>query len=464
MQGKALTRGTPWKAIMTFAVPIMVGNILQQLYNTVDTIVVGNFDSQAALSAIGTTVFLVNLYLAIAQGFSTGAGVIVAKQFGANDEKGLKRSAYTSLFLMLGMGGGATIIGLMTSRSILTHIIHVPAPLLDMADAYFKIYAVGMVFQFGYNIIAALLRGVGDSKATLYFLVVSSILNVALDLLFVGGFHWSVAGAAIATTISQICACAVSLTYMWRKYPLFRFHHKGQRFEPAIARKVLRTGAPMALQQAIVSCGFMFIQRLVNSFGAAMTASFTVANRIENYLLVPAIALQNTLSTYTAQNLGAGRMDRINLGLRQTLLIACSITILLSIGGYVFAAQIITLFGIEGQAFAYCLQHIRFSAFAFVLFAAYFPCLGMFQGVGEGYFATVISSLVLASRIFFAYLLRLIPSIDYAAIWLCEPIAWIIAGTVNCAHLLSGKWREKGHVHASALTLPESQPDPSANR
>jgi len=443
MNGKSLTKGTPWKLVLAFALPIMAGNLLQQLYNTADTIIVGNFESEAALSAVGTCNGLTMLFLSLAQGFSIGAGVIAAQLFGARKTEELRKRAGTSIILLTAMGIIVSIIGVISCRFILKYILSVPDSLLDMAATYFSIYALGLAFQFGYNIIAALLRSVGDSKAALYFLLISSIVNVALDMLFVAVFHWGVAGAAIATVISQLASCAASFLYIYKKYPLFRFKRKEISFDKKIAGEVLRTGAPMAIQQAIISCGFFFLQRHVNSYGEYMTASFTVAIRIESYMLLPTGALQNTMVTYCGQNIGAGKIDRITKGIKHTLILALTITFILSFFLFTFSKQIIGLFGINGQSLIYCTQHIRSMSFGYLVFAAYFPCLGLFQGVGRGFFATLLSTIALGVRVLFAYTLCYIPFIGYASIWWCQPLGWLIAAIVNYIYFFKGKWKHK---------------------
>lgn len=206
---KDMTRGTPWKLIVQFALPIMAGNLLQQLYNTADTIIVGNFNGQQALSAVGSCASLTALFTALAIGFSIGAGVLVSQYFGANRLEELRRYAASSIVLMLLLGLLMSVIGLFSAELLLARFLGTPQDLLPQATLYFTIYAAGLVFQFGYNIAAAILRALGDSKATLYFLLVSSVLNVALDLLFVAAFRMGVSGAAIATVISQIVSCVV---------------------------------------------------------------------------------------------------------------------------------------------------------------------------------------------------------------------------------------------------------------
>lgn len=447
MDGKTLTEGKPWRLILAFTLPIIAGNALQQLYNTADMIIVGNFDSEAALSAVGTTACLTMLFIALAQGFSAGAGVITAQLFGAGRTDELRKNTCTSILLLTGMGIIASIIGFFSCGAVLKHILLVPDSLLDMAVTYFKIYALGLIFQFGYNIIAALLRSVGDSKATLYFLLIASMVNIVLDLLFVAVFQWGVTGAAIATDISQLCTCVAGILYMRKKYPLFRWGLKEFKFDKKIAVNVLRIGFPMAFQQAIVSCGFLFIQRAVNGYGEYMTASFSVEQRLENYLLMPAIAFQTAMATYSAQNIGAGKIKRIKVGLKQTLVLCLSITLCFSVIAFLLPGQIIGLFGIDGQSMVYCIQHLRSMAFGLLLFAAYFPFLGVFQGVGDGFYSTLVSTVALGCRVLFTYTLCFIPLFGYTSLWWSQLLGWLIAGVTTYTHYFRGKWKSnKSHA------------------
>ena len=224
----------------------MAGNLLQQLYNTADTIIVGNFNGQQALSAVGACASLTVLFTALAIGFSIGAGVLISQYFGASRERELRQYAATAIVLMLAMGLFMSLAGVVSARFLLERVLGTPEALLPMTLLYFRIYAAGLVFQFGYNIAAALLRALGDSKATLYFLLVSSILNVVLDLAFVAGRGLGVAGAAVATVISQIASCVIGFAYMHRKYALLRFSLRELRLDVKTAGRILQVGAPMA--------------------------------------------------------------------------------------------------------------------------------------------------------------------------------------------------------------------------
>ena len=443
---KDLTRGTPWKLIVQFALPIMLGNLLQQLYNTADTIIVGNFEGQQALSSVGACASLTILFTALALGFSIGAGVLISQYFGAGRMQELRRYAATSIVLMLAMGLVMSVIGLLSAELLLRGFLGTPESLLPQSVLYFRIYAAGLVFQFGYNIAAALLRALGDSRATLYFLLVSSVLNVVLDLLFVAVCGMGVAGAAIATVISQLASCVIGFWYMYRKYELLRFSARELRLEPAVAGRILRVGLPMALQQSIVSCGFLFLQKLVNYYGERMIASYTVASRMENILMIPIFGIQSTMATYAGQNMGAKLPERVSRGLGQGVLVSLFMTLVLCAGQIVGISLIIGAFRLDEAAAEICRQHLFASAVAIPIFAVYFPANGMFQGVGEGFHATFYALMALGLRVVFAYGLHKTAAFGYTAIWWSQAMAWTLTLIVCYAHFFRGKWKEKSLI------------------
>lgn len=248
-----MTEGAPWKHIVRFALPVLLGSLLQQLYNTVDAIVVGNFAGEASLSAVGTTGSFAFLFLAIAMGFSAGNGVVVAQHYGAKDEVQVRQNASTGILFLMALGVIFGLLGFIVARPAFTHIVNVPDSYLGLTLQYFRIYALGLVFQYGYNIFSSILRAVGDSAATLYFLLIASVLNILLDLLFVAVFHWGVAGAAIATVIAQAASFVAAYIYMTRKYPVFRFRLSDYHWNRYIIRRTVSIGFPISLQLMIVS-------------------------------------------------------------------------------------------------------------------------------------------------------------------------------------------------------------------
>ncbi|MCQ2451951.1 MAG: MATE family efflux transporter [Oscillospiraceae bacterium] len=446
MKDLRMTEGAPWKHTLRFAMPVLAGSILQQLYNTVDTIVVGNFAGQSSLSAVGTTGTFSFLFLAIALGFSSGSGVIAAQRYGAGDIDGVRKTASTGILMMLGMGLISMVLAMVLARPAFVHFINVPAEILDKSMTYFLVFATGMIFQFAYNIFSSLLRAVGDSAATLYFLLISSIINVIMDLLFVAVFKWGVAGAAAATVLSQVAAAAAAYIYMTRKYPVFRFKLKEYSWSGDIAGQTIKIGFPIALQTAIVSIGLTFIQRAVNGFGENMTASFTVAMRIEMYLNLPGNAFQTTLATYTGQNIGAGRMDRVRKGLWQTISISMGITLLVSLCIRIFSPQLIQIFGLSEQAADYCMRHLAATAFVNLLLNGYFPVFGVFQGSNHVLPSALIAFVVLAVRVIVTFLFRYSPIFGVTIIWWNGLFGFGLGFLITWIYFFSGKWEKNAVI------------------
>lgn len=438
---KDMTAGPPWKMILAFSLPIMAGNLLQQLYHTADTLIVGNTEGETALSAVGACASLTELFTALAIGFSIGAGVLIAQYCGAHREEMLRRYASTAILFLVGMGVVVSLFGVAAGEYILKNLLNVPAPMLELSILYFRIYALGLVFQFGYNIFAAILQAVGDSKATLYFLVISSAVNILLDLWFVR--LWGVAGAAAATVISQLCACAAGGIYMGRKYEILHFSLRELRFEKEKACDVLRVGMPMALQYTVMHFGILILQRLVNSYGQAMIASFTVAVRLQGWITIPVKGLQTTMTTFAGQNVGAGERGRLPLGLWQSIGMSVGITMILAAAVYGFMGSIVQGFGIDAEAEQICLRHLRVMIPSVLMYAAYFPMNGMFQGVGDGVHASAYALLALTLRILFSYTLSTLEFWGYTAIWWSETYAWIIVITVYYVYYFRGKWKNK---------------------
>jgi putative MATE family efflux protein len=435
-----MTKGTPWVHILKFSMPVLLGLLLQQLYNTVDAIVVGRFAGEASLSAVGTTGSFSYLFLAIATGFAAGCGVIIAQYFGAENEKQVKESAGTGIFFLMILGVATSALSIIISRPAYVHLIHVPNDYLELTLVYFRIYSLGLIFQFGYNIFSSVLRAIGDSAATLYFLLISSVINIVLDVIFVAVFSWGVAGAAVATVISQAASFIAAYFYMIKKYPIFRFTLSDYKWNTKIILKTIKIGLPMTLQLAVISIGLTLIQRAVNEFGQVMTASFTVGQRMEMYLNLPCNAFQTTLATYTGQNIGAGRIDRVKQGAKQTVLISLLITVIISIIVWSLADNIIELFGLGPEAAGYCLEHIRAVALINIVLSVYVPIFGLFQGAGYSILPMIVASCALFVRVSVTYLFRYSSFLGYSIVWWNGIFGFGIGFMVTWTFYLSGLW------------------------
>lgn len=442
-----MTVGTEWKKILLFALPIMAGQFLQQLYNTVDGIVVGNFVSEAALGAVGACTSLAFLFLAFSNGFGMGCGVMISQLFGAGRMDDVRRAVATGLILLGGMGFIAMLAGYFGADWLVSHVLNLKQEALaKTAVSYFSIYALGMVFQFLYNCVASILRAVGDSKATLYFLCVSAVMNLVLDILFVAGFHWGVAGAAVATVLSQIACVLVCFVYMFAKYPMFRFAKGEFRFDLRLGLLCLKLGAPMSLQQAIVSCGNVVMQRLVNHFGETTMAAFTCGLRIENYCMIPALGFNSAMSMFTGQNIGAGKLDRIERGWRSAVKLSLLVTLVIATALFAGAYPLSALFGVDGEAQLQAVDYIRFVSYMMLIFTVYLTTNGVVQGSGDALYASICSFSTLGVRVALAYTLVFFFDFDYHVLWRCIPVGWVFAAILALHYFLTGKWKNKSVI------------------
>ncbi len=441
-----ITQGREWTQILLFSIPLMLGNLLQQLYNTVDGIVVGNFVSEASLAAIGSCAELAMVFLAIAMGMSNGSAILIAQLFGAKQMEKLRRAESTILILLLGIGVAMTLFGFFCARWLLRHFLNIAIDeVLDLAVTYFRIYALGLIFQYMYNCVAAILRSIGDSRATLYFLTVTVVMNLILDLVFVIVFHWGIAGAAAATVIAQFICVTVSIVYMFKKYELLRLDRKSFVFDREFCRTGLKMGVPTTIQQGIISFGNVFMQRLVNTFGAATMSAFFVGGRIMSFIFLPCQAFHMGMATFAGQNVGAGKYDRVKRGLRGIMLCGIALCLLIGLAAYLLAPTLAALFGVEGEALRQSVQYMRVTAFLVWLMACYLPITGTLQGTGDIVMSTTCTLCCFVMRLASAHILAAL-GVGCVCIWISQPISWMTALIIGGVRFLSGKWRTKSLV------------------
>ena len=446
MKTRKMTTGTPWVHILRFALPVLASSLLQQLYQTVDTIIVGRYAGEASLAAVGTTGSIFFFFLAVAIGLSGGNGVVVAQFYGAGDEKNVRRAASTGMIFMLILGVIITLFSLVLARPLFTHVVSVPGSFLHLTLLYFGWIAAGIIFICGYNIVSSILRAVGDSAASMYFLLITSVVNVVLDYLFVAVFHWGVTGAAVATVISQIAAFVSAYVYMTVRYPLFRFKIRDFTWDSSLAKHTVRIGFPIALQMMLISIGLTFIQRAVNSFGQTMTASFTVGHRIELYMNMPATAFHTTMATYTGQNIGAGKPSRVKKGVRQTFVLCLGMTLIISAAVWFSADRIIGLFGLTSQAAVYCTEHLHAIALINIILSLYIPLFGVFQGTNHALVPALVAVFAWAVRIAVIFIFKGSNVMGYSIVWWNGAFGFTLGCIITWTYYLSGRWQKNARV------------------
>ena len=447
MAGSMTQGGHEGRQIFWFTLPIIAGNLLQQLYQIVDGAIVGNYVGQDALSAVGTCGPLTILFLALAMGMSNGCSVMVSQFFGARKTDQLRRAVSTCLILLGGMGAAFSAAGAAGARFLLVQVVNVPAQVLGDALLYFRICCAGLFFSFLYNITAAILRAMGDSKATLCFLLISAVSNIVLDLLFVAVLSWDIAGAAAATVLAQALAAAASMVYMHRRHELLRFSPRTLRFYPEMGKLGLRLGVPTAVQQAVVSCGLIAIQRVINSFGSELMAAMTAGSKVYQFLLAPGQGFNVGVDTFTGQNMGAGRLDRVVRGYRKAQLMSAGIGLVLAIGAWLLAQPLAGLFGVEGAAREMGGAMIRTTALFLPLFSAYLCTSGLLRGSGDVMASMAIAIGALLLRTVSTYVMAYFTPIGQAAAWYSLPFDWVSAFLAGAVCYRLRPWRKKLLIH-----------------
>ncbi|HHY12077.1 MAG TPA: MATE family efflux transporter [Firmicutes bacterium] len=437
-----LTTGNEAKLLFMFSLPMLLGNVFQQLYNTVDSMIVGRHLGKESLAAVGASFPIMFLLVALTMGISMGATILIAQYYGAKDMSRVKKTIDTTFIFLAFASLAVTFIGLTLSGRIL-NFLKVPADVLPQAQTYLNIILLGSIVSFGYNTISAILRGLGDSRTPLYFLILATIVNIALDLLFIIYFNWGVAGAAWATVVAQSVSFVTALAYLKSKFDIFRIDIRSMQFDKEVLGLSVRIGLPSGVQQTLVSIGMLSLQSLVNGFGKDVLAAYTVAGRIDSFASMPAMNLSAALSAFTGQNLGANRPDRVRKGYHAALIMACAISLLFSITALIFKQSLIAVFNTDPQVLAIGGRYLSIVSFFYIPFAAMFVTNGVLRGAGATTTTmvfTLISQLIVRVPAAYVFSKRLM-SPD--GIWWAMPTGWIVGLALSTCYYLTGKWKEK---------------------
>lgn len=440
----------PGRTLFFFALPMILGNLFQQFYNMADSVIVGRFVGEDALAAVGASYALTTVFVMLAIGGGTGSSVITSQYLGAGKYKKMKTSVSTALIAFLVLSIFLAVFGLVFSGGIL-HALKTPANIQEPAKLYLKIYFCGLPFLFMYNILAAMFNAMGDSRTPLYLLLFSSVLNVVLDIVFVTQFALGVAGVAVATVLAQGISAVISffvLLARLREYQEAGSGSPGALFDGGMLAKMIKVAIPTMLQQSIVSVGMLLVQSVVNGFGSSVLAGYTAGTRIESICIVPMIAMGNAVSTFTAQNMGAGKPDRVKRGYRVAYGIVFAFAVLICVVLLLFKRQIIGVF-MDGEAnsLAYStgVSYLSFIAFFFVLIGLKATTDGVLRGSGDVVVFTAANLVNLTIRVAVANLCA--PVWGVAAVWYAVPMGWTANYIISFCRYLSGKWSEKRLIH-----------------
>ena len=421
-----MTKGNPTKLILLFSIPLLIGNIFQQFYSMVDTIIVGRFVGVDALAAVGATSSMVFLVNGFATGLSSGFAVLVSQRFGAKDEKGLRKAVASAITLTVISVVVITIVSLLGAMPLLK-LMNTPENIIGDAYLYIKIIYAGVVATVAYNLIASILRALGDSKTPLYFLIVSSVLNVILDLVFIIVFKMGVAGAAWATIIAQAVAGIWCTIFMMKKYKILKFEKDELKLNGHYISRLCYMGIPMGLQYSITAIGSVILQTAVNGLGSLVVAAVTASSKISMFLCCPFDALGSTMATYAGQNVGAKKLSRISEGIKKSLLIGSVYSIIALVVSIFFGETIALLFVNAGETELLLMvkQCLVTSAAFFIPLCIVNVVRFTIQGMGYSTFAIFAGICEMIARALCGFIL--VPMFGFTAVCFASPIAWIFA-------------------------------------
>ncbi|SHO47653.1 MATE family efflux transporter [Anaerocolumna xylanovorans] len=421
-----LTSGKPMKLIIGFTIPILIGNIVQQLYYVIDSIIVGQYLGMNALAAVGSTGSLTFLVIGWIMGMTGGFAIIIAQHFGAEDMEGVRHYVAMSYYLCAVMAVIMTVGLLLTNRWILT-IMNTPKEIFQDTYHFITIIYIGITATIAYNILAAVLRALGDSKTPLYFLLLSSVLNIILDYLFIAGLSMGVEGAGYATVISQAFASFLCLIYMLKKYPVLRLKKKDTRFSWKSVTKLVGMGVPMGLQFSITAIGAMIVQVALNGLGPNYIAAFTTSSKIQNIITQPLPSLGASLATYVGQNTGAGKMHRVKEGVRSTIILTVIFSLVSMVAVLAFGEPLIKLFGAGDNQIVIEKARVSFQVVAgfYIFLGLIFVYRNALQGLGDGLLPMLGGIFELFAR--WLVVLLLAKRFGYLGICFANPVAWISA-------------------------------------
>lgn len=441
MDKEYLIREKPMKALLIFAFPMIVGNLFQQFYTMVDSVVVGRFVGENALAAVGASYSLTNVFISIAIGGGVGASVLTSRFFGSREYQKMKMSVSTALLSFLAVSLTLGCVGLLSGRQIMI-LLNTPDNILPQATEYLNIYFLGLPFLFMYNVLASMFNALGRSRIPLYLLIFSSVFNIVLDLILVCQFHMGVAGVAWATLIAQGISAVLAFFLFLKEMRNYPTDGKMTLFSGGEFLEMCRIALPSILQQSTVSIGMMLVQSVVNSFGASVLAGYSAGMRIESICIVPMAAMGNVISSYTAQNLGAGRKDRVVEGYHTGYRIVFAFAVILCVILELFYQPLIELFlGDEGTGLAVStgVSYLRFIGWFFVLIGLKMITDGLLRGTGDMKMFTVANLVNLTIRVVLA--VTLAPRIGIEMVWYAVPIGWLANYLISFAEYRTGKWK-----------------------
>lgn len=434
-----MTSGNPCSLILQFTMPILLSQVFQQLYNTADAFIVGKYLGTNALAAVTSSGNLIFLLVSFFMGLAMGGGVVISRYFGARDERQVSRSVHTMIAFGLVSGVLLTIVGVLFTPAFLIWMRTDPEVMPEAVE-YFRYYFLGAIAMVMYNVCRSIMNALGDSKRPLYYLIFSSLVNIILDLLFIGGFHQGVWAAAAATVISQAASVALCMIYLLRKGNIYTVEIRSIRFHKAILSEILRYGLPSGVQNSVIAFANVIVQSQINSFGKLAMAGYGVHAKIEGFVFLPVTSFNMATTTFISQNLGARRYDRAKKGARFSILAAVLMAEAIGVLYYIFATQLIGIFDSTPGVIEYGATQARIVALFYFLLAFSHSIAAVCRGAGKAFVPMIIMlSIWCMLRIgYIIAVMRLIGEIRY--VFWAYPLTWSISSVIYLIYYLSSDW------------------------
>ncbi len=447
---KDFTTGNVSKLIFNFALPMLLGNVFQQLYNIVDSIIVGKVLGKEALASVGASFPIIFTLIALLIGIGSGFSIVISQYYGAKDIEKVKRSIDTMYIFLFVSGIVASVLGIYYSEELFL-LLQLPVELIPKATTYLNVYMLGMILFFGFSGTSSILRGLGDSKTPLYFLIIASLFNILFDLLFVMVFKWGIAGAAWATVIAQGGAFISGIIYLNRTHKILKFSLFKLVFDKAIFLKSLKIGIPSGIQHTFVALGMMALLGIVNTFGTDVIAAYTAAGRIDSLAMLPAMTFSQAVAAFVGQNLGANKIDRVRQGFKATFIMSNLFCLAMTALIIIFGSDMMKLFTNDANVIAIGERYLIIVSSFYLLFSTLFTTNGVLRGAGDTLipmFITLFSLWII--RIPGAYFLS--SKIGETGIWWSIPLGWSMGAIFSYLYYKTGKWKTK-----SIISTPGNQ-------
>lgn len=453
-----MTEGNPAKLILAFALPMLLGNLFQQMYNMVDCIIVGKCVGDDALAAVGATGSVNFFFFSISNGIGTGVGIVAAQFFGAGEHSRVRRAVSNSIYVVGAVGIVMSLLGFFAASPLL-HLLNTPEECIDMSITYMRITCGGSLAVVGYNTVSSLLRALGDSKTPLMFLIVSCVLNIGLDLTFVRTLHMGVAGVAFATVISQLFSTFCCVAFARMRNPYFRIEKDERKPSPEIIKKSFSLGVPIAFMMSTISVSCIALQWVVNGFGPVVGAANTSITKIEQIIQQPYGSLGAALSSYAGQNLGAGKTDRIRKGFFVGVRFVAVFSAIMFLIPKLFGRQIIGIFINDPEAISIGARGLMISSSFYFFLGMIYVCRGTLNGIGDSRYAMLNGFTELGCRCCLPKPITSIPSIGKWGIWMTTGLTWTITGVMSLFRFRSKMRSITGIMKPKELILDEPAAD-----